>query len=57
MYNMLIVEQKMISISSERVFQTISGQKDTNTTILTYWNAGGLHVSPMVISKAACVKP
>ena len=49
--------QKVIGIAGQRAFQTVSGEKAVNTTLLTYVSAGGLHVPPIVIFKAACVKP
>ena len=49
--------QKVIGLVGERPFQTVSGEKPVNTTLLTYVSAGGLHVPPMVIFKASRVKP
>ena len=49
--------QKVIGLLGERPFQTVSGEKPVNTTLLTYVSAGGLHVPPMVIFKASRVKP
>ena len=48
---------KVISVVGHRPFQTVSGEKPVNTTLLTYVSAGGLHVPPMVIFKASRVKP
>ena len=48
---------KVIDVVGERPFQTISGEKAVNTTLLTYVSAGGLNVPPMVIFKASRVKP
>ena len=50
-------KQKVIGLVGERPFQTVSGEKPVNTTLLTYVSAGGLHVPPMVIFKASRVKP
>ena len=36
--------QKVIGLVGERPFQTVSGEKPVNTTLLTYVSAGGLHV-------------
>ena len=38
--------QKIIGLVGERPFQTVSGEKQVNTTLLTYVSAGGLHVPP-----------
>ena len=48
--------QKVIGIAGQRAFQTVSGEKAVNTTLLTYVSAGGLHFPPIVIFKAAHVK-
>ena len=48
---------KVIGVVGERLFQTVSVEKAVNTTLLTYVNAGGLYVPPMVIFKASRVKP
>ena len=49
--------QKVIGLVGERPFQTVSGEKPVNTTLLTYVSTGGLHIPPMVIFKASRVKP
>ena len=36
--------QKAIGLVGERPFQTVSGEKPVNTTLLTYVSAGGLYV-------------
>ena len=38
-------------------FQTVSGEKPTNTTIVSYISAGGMTMPPLVIFKAARIKP
>ena len=48
--------QKVIGVVKERAFQTVADEKGTNTTLLTFVSAGGLHVPPMVIFKAGRVK-
>ena len=48
--------QKVIRVVKERAFQTVADEKGTNTTLLTFVSAGGLHVPPMIIFKAGRVK-
>ena len=47
----------VVGVTGERAFQTVSGEKPQNTTIVSYISAGGLAVPPMVIFKAAKIKP
>ena len=47
----------VVGVTGERAFQTISGEKPQNTIIVSYISAGGLAVPPMVIFKAAKIKP
>ena len=47
----------VVGVTGERAFQTVSGEKPQNTTIVSYVSAGGLAVPPMVIFKAANIKP
>ena len=47
----------VVGVTGERAFQTVSGEKPQNTTIVSYVSAGGLAVPPMVIFKAAKIKP
>ena len=48
--------QKVIGVKGEHAFQTVSGDKGQTTTVVTYINAGGMVVPPMVLFKAARVK-
>ena len=48
--------QKVIGVKGERSFQTVSGKKATNTTMLTFVSAGGLSLNPMLIFKASKIK-
>ena len=48
--------QKVIGVTGERSFQTVSGEKPANTTLVTYISAGGVAIPPMVIFKASHVK-
>ena len=45
--------QKVIGVKGEQLFQTVSGEKSTNTTMLTFVSAGGLSLNPMLIFKAS----
>ena len=47
----------VVGVTGERAFQTVSGEKPQNTTIVSYISTGGLAVPPMVIFKAAKIKP
>ena len=47
----------VVSVTGERTFQTVSGEKPTNTTTVSYVSAGGLAMPPLVIFKAAEIKP
>ena len=47
----------VVAVTGERAFQTVSGEKPQNTTIVSYISTGGLAVPPMVIFKAAKIKP
>ena len=48
--------QKVIGVNGERSFQTVSGEKSTNTIMLTFVSAGGLSLNPMLIFKASKIK-
>ena len=48
--------QKVIGVKGERSFQKVSGEKATNTTMLTFVSAGGLSLNPMLIFKASKIK-
>ena len=48
--------QKVIGVVKECAFQIVTDKKGTNTTLLTFVSAGGLHVPPMIIFKAGRVK-
>ena len=48
--------QKVIGVKGEQSFQTVSGEKATNTTMLTFVSAGGLSLNPMLIFKASKIK-
>ena len=48
--------QKVIGVKGEQSFQTVSGKKSTNTTMLTFVSAGGLSLNPMLIFKASKIK-
>ena len=45
----------MIGITSEQAFQTVTAEKASNTTIVTYVSTGGMVTKPMVILKTAKV--
>ena len=47
--------QKVIGVTGERSFQTVSGE-NLQQTLVTYISAGGVAISPMVIFKASRVK-
>ena len=49
-------ERRVIGVTGKRVFQTVADEKGTNTTLVTFVSAGGLHVPPMIIFKASCMK-
>ena len=49
-------ECRVIGVTGKRAFQTVADEKGTNTTLVTFVSAGGLHVPPMVIFKASHVK-
>ena len=48
--------QKVIGVKGECSFQTVSGEKAKNTTMLTFVSAGGLSLNPMLIFKASKIK-
>ena len=48
--------QAVVGVTGERSFQTVSGEKSTNTTMVTFASAGGLVMKPMLIFKASKVK-
>ena len=48
--------QRVVGVSGERAFQTVAGEKATNTTMVTYASAGGLLMKPMLIFKCAKIK-
>ena len=48
--------EKVIGVKGEQSFQTVSGKKATNTTMLTFVSAGGLSLNPMLIFKASKIK-
>ena len=47
----------VVGVTGERSFQTVSGEKPTNTTVVSYISAGGMTMPPLVIFKAARIKP
>ena len=47
--------QKVIGVMGEKVFQTVSGEKAINTTLMTYISTEGLHVPPMLPLVTFCV--
>ena len=47
----------VVEVTGECSFQTVSGEKPTNTTIVSYISAGGMTMPPFVIFKAARIKP
>ena len=47
----------VVGVTGEHSFQTVSGEKPTNTTIVSYISAGGMTIPPLVIFKAARIKP
>ena len=47
----------VVGITGECTFQTISGEKPQNTTIVSCISAGGLAMPPLVIFKANKIKP
>ena len=49
-------EVEVLGETGKRAFQTVSGEKATNTTFLTFVSAGGLITNPMLIIKAARVQ-
>ena len=48
--------QTVVGVTGERAFQTVSGEKSTNTTMVTFASAGGIVTKPMLIFKASKVK-
>ena len=47
----------VVGFTGELGFQTMSGEKPTNTTVVSYISAGGMTMPPLVIFKAARIKP
>ena len=47
----------VVGVTRERSFQTVSGEKPTNTTVVSYISTGGMTMPPLVIFKAARIKP
>ena len=47
----------VVGVTGKCSFQTVSGEKPTNTTIVAYISAGGMTMPPLVIFKAARIKP
>ena len=47
----------VVGITSERTFQTVSGEKPQNSTIVSCMSAGGLAMPPLIIFKANKIKP
>ena len=47
----------VVGVTGECSFQTVSGEKPTNTTIVSYISARGMTMPPLVIFKAARIKP
>ena len=47
----------VVGVTGECSFQTVSGEKPTNTTVVSYISAGGMTMPPLVIFKAARIKP
>ena len=43
--------EQVVGVTNEPASQTVSGEKATNTTVLTFISAGGMHVPPMLIFK------
>ena len=42
----------VVGVADKRTFQTVSGEKPTNTTIVFYVSTGGLSMPPLVIFKS-----
>ena len=47
----------VVGVTGECSFQTMSGEKPTSTTIVSYISTGGMTMPPLVIFKAARIKP
>ena len=47
----------VVEVTGECSFQTISGEKSTSTKIVSYISTGGMTMPPLVIFKAARIKP
>ena len=47
----------VVGITGEHTFQTVSGEKLQNTTIVSCMSAGGLAIPPLIIFKANKIKP
>ena len=47
----------VVGVTGEWSFQTVIGEKPTNTTIVSYISTGGMTMLPLVIFKAARIKP
>ena len=47
----------VVGITGERTFQTVSGEKPQNSTIVSCMSAGGLAMPPLIIFKANKIKP
>ena len=47
----------IVGVTGERCFQTVSWEKPTNTTIVSYVSTGGMTMPLLVILKAAKIKP
>ena len=47
----------VVGITGERTFQTVSGEKPQNSTIVSCVSAGGLAMPPLIIFKANKIKP
>ena len=47
----------VVGITGECTFQTVSGEKQQNTTIVSCISAGGLAMPPLIIFKANKIKP
>ena len=47
----------VVGITGECTFQTVSGEKPQNSTIVSCMSAGGLAMPPLIIFKAKKIKP
>ena len=47
----------VVGITGEHTFQTVSGEKPQNSTIVSCVSAGGLAMPPLIIFKANKIKP